>query len=127
MASDHIPVVVTLSTFKPQEAPKKLPKWLVRHPLFRDILDPAISALYALDLNPWDRLGRIKNLMFEAAEEVRSQLAPQPAETTEAKHFRTLQAVRAWRAGDELRVRLAVRSYPALAAHFPSPDLRDAR
>ncbi|CAK0910874.1 unnamed protein product, partial [Prorocentrum cordatum] len=91
MASDHIPVVVTLSTFKPQEAPKKLPKWLVRHPLFRDILDPAISALYALDLNPWDRLGRIKNLMFEVAEEVRSQLASQPAETTEAKHFRTLQ------------------------------------
>eukprot|EP00959_Pyramimonas_sp_CCMP1952_P201556 4214806-Pyramimonas_sp.AAC.1 len=64
--------------------------------------------------------------MFEVVEEVRSQLASQPAETTEAKHFRTLQALRAWRAGDELRVRLAVRSYPDLAAHFPSPDLRDA-
>ena len=86
-----------------------------------------MAALSDLDLDPWDRLGRTKNLMFEVAEEVRSQLASKPAETTEAKHFRSLQALRAWRAGDELRVRLAVRSYPALAVRFPSPDLHDAR
>eukprot|EP00959_Pyramimonas_sp_CCMP1952_P147266 3082033-Pyramimonas_sp.AAC.1 len=32
--SDHIPIVVSISTFKPQDALKRLAPWITRHPLF---------------------------------------------------------------------------------------------
>ena len=53
MVSDHVPIVVTISTFKPQDAPKRLAPWISRHPLFSDLLDGALRALPAGASIPW--------------------------------------------------------------------------
>eukprot|EP00959_Pyramimonas_sp_CCMP1952_P410559 8603791-Pyramimonas_sp.AAC.1 len=67
MVSDHVPIVVSISTFRPRDSPKRLAPWITRHPLFRELLDGAIRALP--DADPRGRLAETKSLMFEVAEE----------------------------------------------------------
>ena len=54
LVSDRIPIVISIGTLKPQEAPKRLARWITRHPLFSDLRDGAIGALPGGD--PWGRL-----------------------------------------------------------------------
>eukprot|EP00959_Pyramimonas_sp_CCMP1952_P402218 8428623-Pyramimonas_sp.AAC.1 len=70
--------------------------------------------------NPWDKLRALKDLMYEVAEEVKTQIRARPADSLESKHLRALQALRGWRSGGTFAIDAAIRAYPQLQFHFPS-------
>eukprot|EP00959_Pyramimonas_sp_CCMP1952_P166860 3487406-Pyramimonas_sp.AAC.1 len=64
--------------------------------------------------------------MFEVAEEVKRIVNTKVADNTEYEHYRAMQALRAWRAGDSIKLGMAIAARPALAQRFPA-GLQGAR